>query len=62
MTAVHIPAETHCRSLWERDVVLIRPDGFVAWRCPPGGAESVDSSEVTKALQIAAGRASAVES
>ncbi|KAJ4854147.1 FAD binding domain-containing protein [Trichoderma breve] len=29
---VHLPDETHCRMIWERDVVLVRPDLFVAWR------------------------------
>ncbi|KAL6815145.1 FAD binding domain-containing protein [Trichoderma sp. SZMC 28015] len=29
---LHLPDETHCRMIWERDVVLVRPDLFVAWR------------------------------
>ena len=31
---VHIIDDPLARKLWERDVVLIRPDGHVAWRCP----------------------------
>ncbi|OAQ81267.1 FAD binding domain-containing protein [Purpureocillium lilacinum] len=27
-----LPEERHCRLIWERDAVLVRPDGFVTWR------------------------------
>jgi hypothetical protein len=56
ITRVHLPKEAHCRAIWERDVVLVRPDGFVAWRCPPKGAQEVDVSDVEKFLLFAAGR------
>ena len=56
VTAVHLPNESHCRAIWERDVVLVRPDGFVAWRCPPTGVESVDEAAIEKILLIAAGK------
>jgi FAD-dependent monooxygenase len=36
---IHLPGEAHCRAIWERDVVLVRHDGFVAWRSPPQGAQ-----------------------
>jgi hypothetical protein len=58
ITMAHLPNETHCRAIWERDVVLVRPDGFVAWRIPPEGAKLVGESEIKMVLQIAAGRAS----
>jgi FAD-dependent monooxygenase len=48
ITVVHIPQETHCRAIWERDVVLVRPDGLVAWRCPPGGAGWSNEDEIKK--------------
>jgi FAD-dependent monooxygenase len=32
LTKLHLPNEIHCRKIWERDVVLVRPDWFVAWR------------------------------
>ncbi|KAE9372788.1 FAD/NAD(P)-binding domain-containing protein [Stipitochalara longipes BDJ] len=53
---VHLPKETHCRAIWERDVVLVRPDGFVAWRSPPKGAQGMDVGEIERILLIAAGR------
>lgn len=57
ITKVHLPKETHCRAIWERDVVLVRPDGFVAWRISPEGAQLVES-EIKMVLQMAVGRAS----
>lgn len=56
ITRLHLPEETHCREVWERDVVLVRPDGFVSWRCAPEGAESLDSAAVLEVLLIAAGK------
>jgi hypothetical protein len=56
ITKVHLPEEVHCKAIWERDVVLVRPDGFVAWRCPPQGAQEVDVDEIQKVLLTAAGR------
>jgi hypothetical protein len=32
LKVVHLPQERHARDMWERDVVLVRPDGHVAWR------------------------------
>ncbi|KAI9929414.1 hypothetical protein MW887_000884 [Aspergillus wentii] len=29
---VHLPDEPHVASIWQKSVVLVRPDGFVAWR------------------------------
>jgi hypothetical protein len=56
ITKVHLPGEAHCKVIWERDVVLVRPDGFVAWRSPPGGAQGVNVGEMQKVLLIAAGK------
>jgi FAD-dependent monooxygenase len=32
LTPVHIQNEDHVRAIWERNIVLVRPDGHVAWR------------------------------
>jgi hypothetical protein len=32
LTPVHIEDEDHVRAIWERNMVLVRPDGHVAWR------------------------------
>jgi FAD-dependent monooxygenase len=32
---VHLPDEEHVKKIWGRELVLIRPDGFVAWRSSP---------------------------
>lgn len=56
ITRIHLPNEAHCKAIWEREVILIRPDGFVAWRCSPQGAKAVDLDGVQKVLLIAAGR------
>jgi hypothetical protein len=61
ITAVHIPKEAHCRAIWERDVVLVRPDGFVAWRSPPQETEATNEGEIKKILLSVAGKPSAVE-
>lgn len=56
ITRLHLPGETHCRLVWERDVVLIRPDGFVAWRCLADSAPLVDASEIERILLVAVGK------
>ncbi|CAG8959998.1 hypothetical protein HYFRA_00013186 [Hymenoscyphus fraxineus] len=56
VTAVWIPDERHCRDVWERDVVLVRPDGFVAWRCPVEGVGGVGVEVVRKVLLTVVGR------
>jgi hypothetical protein len=56
ITRIHLPKEAHCKAIWERDVVLVRPDGFVAWRSPPQGAQGVSVDEIQKVLLIATGR------
>lgn len=56
ITQLHLPEETHCKAIWERDVVLVRPDGFVSWRCSPEGFQSVNAVEIERVLLIAIGR------
>lgn len=56
LTLVHLPEETHAREIWERDAVLVRPDGYVAWRTPADTA--IVAEHVAKAaLLTATGRA-----
>ena len=55
LALVHLPTEPHARKIWERDVVLVRPDGYVAWRI----ADTVDRVEdeiARHALLTAVGR------
>ncbi|KAG0646843.1 FAD-dependent monooxygenase apdD [Hyphodiscus hymeniophilus] len=56
ITRVHLPKEAHCKAIWERDVVLVRPDGFVAWRSPLQEAEEAGPGEIQKVLLFVAGR------
>ena len=52
---IHLPEEDHCRRIWECDAVLVRPDGFVAWRGSAGGGQ-VSLGTAVSALKVAAGR------
>ena len=54
LKVVRLINESLARRLWEKDVVLIRPDGFVAWR----GEGSVEEGEARRALARAVGRES----
>lgn len=56
ITVVHIPKERHCRSIWERDVVLVRPDGFVAWRSPFQGGEGINEAQIKHFLLSVTGK------
>jgi hypothetical protein len=56
ITRVHLPKEAHCKAIWERDVVLVRPDGFVAWRSLPQGAQGVNVGEIQKVLLTVVGK------
>jgi len=55
---VHLPAETHCRKIWERDLVLVRPDGYVAWRCSSKtpDSDSLDGNRIRDILLYVLGR------
>ncbi|KAL7905364.1 FAD binding domain-containing protein [Trichoderma velutinum] len=52
----HLPNEAHCRMIWERDVVLVRPDLFVAWRSSSYGM-SEEKMNVKDILLKVVGRA-----
>ncbi|KAG0648074.1 FAD-dependent monooxygenase apdD [Hyphodiscus hymeniophilus] len=52
---VHLPKERHCRKIWERDAVLVRPDGFVSWRCHLENP-SVTAEQAKKVLKQALGQ------
>ena len=56
ITKVHIPKEVHFKAIWERDVVLVRPHGFVAWRSLPQGAQGINVGEVQKVLLLVGGK------
>ncbi|KAL1954421.1 hypothetical protein VTO42DRAFT_1191 [Malbranchea cinnamomea] len=56
VTRIHLPNEAHCRAIWERDVVLIRPDGFVGWRSAPLKVTSIENGKIKEILLITAGR------
>lgn len=52
LKSVLLVGESHARKIWERDFVLVRPDGHVAWRAdklPP-------STQITEILDIVTGR------
>jgi len=51
---VNLPEESHVKRTWEREAVLIRPDGYVAWRSSPT-AGLVDENTAKAALLIAVG-------
>ncbi|KAL5339789.1 FAD binding domain-containing protein [Aspergillus crustosus] len=54
---VHLPDEDHCRRIWERDAVLIRPDDHVAWRASGTSAGSdVNDLQAKEVLEIAVGQ------
>lgn len=43
---VHLPNERHAREVWERDVVIVRPDDHIAWRCSSNQSETCDPEAV----------------
>ena len=54
ITYIPLPDESHPRSIWARDLVLVRPDGFVAWRA--GDGTMLDAKEVEKMLDRVSGK------
>lgn len=56
LALVHLPQETHARKIWERDAVLVRPDGYVAWRSK-ADTDAVAGHIAKAALLTAVGRA-----
>lgn len=51
LTNLHLLDESHVRKVWERDVVLLRPDAFVGWRIGEDG-KKVTEDEAKRILQI----------
>jgi len=48
--------EDNVRKVYERDLVLVRPDTHVCWRCLDGGAEPLSKEEAGDILRKVAGR------
>ena len=55
LKVVLLAGQDRCRSIWECDVVLIRPDGYVAWRQSSDGSE-VSRDTAISVLKVATGR------
>jgi len=55
MTKIHLPNEKHVRDIWERDVVLVRPDGHVAWRLPLSSPR-LSTDQIADVLEQVSGR------
>ena len=52
--------EEHVRDIWGRDVVLIRPDGHVAWRCDVDSAKvPPEDAEIETILRVSVGQQAA---
>ena len=54
VTHIHLPDEEHVRGIWERELVLVRPDGYVAWRLSVG--EKLTAEGVKETLRKVSGR------
>lgn len=59
LAVIHLPDEPHARQIWERDAVLIRPDGYVAWRTPID--RGVDRDLIETVLLAAVGKSTVLE-
>ena len=58
---VHLPHESHVRSIWQRDVILVRPDHFVSWRSADPPQHDLSCTDVIKdIILIAVGQKLAV--
>ncbi|KAI1619264.1 FAD binding domain-containing protein [Exophiala viscosa] len=53
---LHLPREDHSAAIWERKVVLVRPDQFVAWRSREDLSSPLDDYQIDNILQIAVGK------
>ncbi|KAK2767104.1 2,4-dichlorophenol 6-monooxygenase [Colletotrichum kahawae] len=51
LKTVRLAEEAHVREVWQRDAVLIRPDGHVAWRLPEGS----DQVDIENVLRVVSG-------
>lgn len=52
LKTVKLIDEDHARTLWERDLVLVRPDGHVAWR----SNKSPPEPQITDILLVVSGK------
>lgn len=59
---VHLPHEEHAAAIWQRKVVLVRPDQFVAWRGVEDFSGCLDDDEIENILQTAVGKRAAPHS
>lgn len=56
LTRVYLPKESHAHNVWQCDVGLIRPDGFVSWRTKGKvDINAVTEQQMKDILQIATG-------
>lgn len=56
LRAVRLPDEPQVRRIWERDVVLVRPDGHVAWRSSSQDANTATKESIKYILLVAVGK------
>lgn len=52
LKTVELNGEDHARRLWEKDFVLVRPDGHVAWR---SSGTAVDEAIALEVLRVVSG-------
>ena len=52
---ISLPNEQHVRCIWERDAVLVRPDGHLGWRLPQA-SNAITHEETTEILKLVTGR------
>ena len=56
LTRVWLPGEEHCREMWGRDIVLLRPDSHAGWRAPAASIDDVSVSKIRRVLNVVTGR------
>jgi FAD-dependent monooxygenase len=54
LSLLHLPNEKHARQIWERDIVLVRPDHHVSWRS--NVSQSPNQVEIEDILLVSSGR------
>ena len=52
--SINLPKERHLRRVWERDAVLVRPDGHIGWRLPQA-SDAMSSEEAAEVLKLLSG-------
>lgn len=57
LTEVLVPKEKHAREIWGLVLVLLRPDGHLAWRCASdGGGPALDENAMKDILLVDVGK------